>query len=136
MSYTFRGIITDATAAEWTALRTPVAHCVVADPATLIIAEMQGGFPDIDASAKRISAAILGRTVVSMEYITWAGVLDGFSASVYRNGRLADGLSYRDVEGGMDKEPLFRVMLELGVVLPEGGYFRPFDRGTPGHVGG
>lgn len=136
MSYSFRGILTDATAAEWTVLRTPVAYRVIADPAALIIADVQGGFPDIDALAKRISAIILGRTLVSMEYITWAGVLEGFSASVFRNGRLADGLSYRDVEGGMDKEPLFRVMLELGVVLPDGGYFRPFDRGIPGHVGG
>lgn len=136
MSYAFRGIITDATESEWTALRTRVAYRVVADPAALIIADVQGGFPDIDALAKRLSATILGRTVVSMEYITWAGALEGFSASVFRNGRLADGLLFRDVEGGMDQEPLFRVMLELGVVLPDGGYFRPFDRGTPGHVGG
>lgn len=136
MSYAFRGIITDASEAAWTALRTPVAYRVVADPAALIIAELQGRFPDIDALAKRLSAAILGRTLVSMEYLTWAGTLEGFSASVYRNGRLADGLEFRDVAGGLDQEPLFRVMLELGVVLPEGGYFRPFDRGIPGHVGG
>jgi hypothetical protein len=136
MSYTFRGIITDATEPEWTALRTQVAYCVVVDPATLLIAEVHGGFPEIDDVAKRISAAILGRTVVAMEYMTWAGVLERFSASVFRNGRVADGLCFRDVEGGMDKEPLFRVMLELGVVLPDGGYFRPFDRSMPGHVGG
>jgi hypothetical protein len=136
MSYAFHGILSDATLAEWSVLAGAPPARQVADPAPLVIAGLAADFAAVDALARRLSAKLLGRTVVPMAYVTWAGVLDGFSATVYRHGALADGLQYRDAEGDAGEEAFFRVLLELGVVLPDGGYFRPFDRSLPEHAGG
>ena len=136
MSFAFRGILSDATMAEWSVLAAAPPGHPVAEPAQLILAGLPPPFADIDALAQRLSAKLLGRTVVAMDYVTWAGAFDGFSASVYRHGALSDGIRYRDATGRAGEEAFFRVMLELGVVLPDGGYFRPFDRSMPDHAGG
>jgi hypothetical protein len=134
MSYQFKGIITDANPQTFASLNSVFVLKVFPDYNNLVIIERDEEYSAVMDIARKLSGKLLGNNIASIDYGTWAGMEEWISAAVFRNGVNIDGLCFTDIENSRD--PFFRVMLELGVVLPDSGYFAPFDRRQTHHVGG
>jgi len=131
MSFAFTGIITDAQAIELSIVKFRFAFTACTRPQDLIIAEGGEDYDALVAYARVISGKILGRSFAVIDYRTWAGPVDFCQGCVLRNGVIVPGSSHAgdDQQG---EEALMRVMLEFGIVIPESGYFEPFDRSQRG----
>jgi hypothetical protein len=135
MSYTFLGLILDATQSEYSILNENYPAKELVDPVRLLYVEPgEMDFDLLDSIAQRISAKLIGRTVAAVEYMTWGGAPCGFNGSLYRNGRKDYLFNFSKIESS--EEPFFKLLLEFGIVLPDSGYFSPFDRSLVNHVGG
>lgn len=134
MGYVFKGIITNATEAELGIVKYPYAYRVVAEPIQLIISDVSLHYDVIMNSARMVSSKLLGKKFASMDYSTRSGDLELFDCQVWGNGQILNNLNF---SSGFktEWESFFRVMLELGIVLDEKCYFKPFDSRESGNVG-